>query len=120
MMFGRTGADPDQISCLAAPARMAHSLVTTGLAREAAMLKGIDPRLTAAVLGCLRAMGHGDTLVVTDTNFPADTVGRKTVIGAPVARSRNVSLAPSSELAVPSVNSLPKASIRVRLAGALG
>ena len=35
------------------------------------MLKGIDNRLNAEVLGCLRAMGHGDYLIVSDTNFPA-------------------------------------------------
>jgi L-fucose mutarotase len=45
------------------------------------MLKGIDPRLNAEVLGCLRAMGHGDVLIVCDTNFPADSVARATVTG---------------------------------------
>jgi L-fucose mutarotase len=45
------------------------------------MLKGIDHRLNADVLGCLRAMGHGDMLIVSDTNFPADAIARATVIG---------------------------------------
>jgi L-fucose mutarotase len=45
------------------------------------MLKGIDHRLNAEVLGCLRAMGHGDMLIVSDTNFPADSVARATVTG---------------------------------------
>lgn len=45
------------------------------------MLKGIDPRLNADVLYALRAMGHGDVLVVADTNFPADSVSRQTVLG---------------------------------------
>jgi L-fucose mutarotase len=45
------------------------------------MLKGIDVRLNADVLACLRAMGHGDALVVVDTNFPADSVARATVTG---------------------------------------
>lgn len=45
------------------------------------MLKGIDPRLNAEVLACLRAMGHGDVLIVADTNFPADSVARATVAG---------------------------------------
>jgi L-fucose mutarotase len=45
------------------------------------MLKGIDPRLNADVLRCLRAMGHGDTLIISDTNFPADQVARATVTG---------------------------------------
>jgi L-fucose mutarotase len=56
------------------------------------MLKGIDPILNAEVLGVLRAMGHGDDLILADTNFPADSVARSTVTGrllridAPVAR----------------------------------
>jgi L-fucose mutarotase len=45
------------------------------------MLKGLDPRLNAEVLGCLRAMGHGDVLVISDTNFPADSVARDTALG---------------------------------------
>lgn len=45
------------------------------------MLKGIDPRLNADVLYALRAMGHGDVLIVADTNFPADSVARETVLG---------------------------------------
>ena len=45
------------------------------------MLKGIDPLLNADVLQCLRAMGHGDDVVLCDTNFPADSVARSTVLG---------------------------------------
>ena len=45
------------------------------------MLKGIDNRLNAEVLGALRAMGHGDCLSVVDTNFPAEAVARATVTG---------------------------------------
>ncbi|MFV2093439.1 MAG: RbsD/FucU family protein [Hyphomicrobiales bacterium] len=45
------------------------------------MLKTIDPRLNADVLYALRAMGHGDVVVVCDTNFPADSVARQTVLG---------------------------------------
>ena len=45
------------------------------------MLKGIDHRLTADLLHCLRAMGHGDTLVIADTNFPADSIARQTALG---------------------------------------
>jgi L-fucose mutarotase len=45
------------------------------------MLKGIDPLLNADVLRALRAMGHGDDLIIADTNFPADSVARQTVIG---------------------------------------
>jgi len=45
------------------------------------MLKGIDPRLNADVLYALRAMGHGDALVIADTNFPSDSISRQTVLG---------------------------------------
>jgi L-fucose mutarotase len=46
------------------------------------MLKGIDNRLNAEVLGCLRAMGHGDVLILCDTNFPADSIARQTTLGS--------------------------------------
>jgi L-fucose mutarotase len=45
------------------------------------MLKGIDHRLNADVLYVLRSMGHGDALVIADTNFPSDQVARATVYG---------------------------------------
>ncbi len=45
------------------------------------MLKSIDPILNADVLYALRSMGHGDDLVLCDTNFPADSVARQTALG---------------------------------------
>ncbi len=45
------------------------------------MLKGIDNRLNADVLYTLRAMGHGDYLIVSDTNFPADSIAAETRAG---------------------------------------
>jgi L-fucose mutarotase len=45
------------------------------------MLKSIDPLLNADVLYALRAMGHGDDLVLCDANFPADSVARQTALG---------------------------------------
>ena len=45
------------------------------------MLKGLDPLLTADILYALESMGHGDDLVLCDTNFPADSVARETVLG---------------------------------------
>ena len=35
------------------------------------MLKGIDPLLGPELLAMLRAMGHGDEIVIADANFPA-------------------------------------------------
>ncbi|OAE99659.1 ribose ABC transporter [Bradyrhizobium centrolobii] len=54
------------------------------------MLKSIDPLLNADVLYALRSMGHGDDLVLCDTNFPADSVARQTVLGR-LLRIDNVS-----------------------------
>ena len=45
------------------------------------MLKNINPLLNADVLYALRSMGHGDELVIADTNFPADAVARDTKLG---------------------------------------
>lgn len=45
------------------------------------MLKNIDPLLNADVLYALRSMGHGDDVVISDTNFPSDSVARDTKLG---------------------------------------
>ncbi|CAL3967033.1 unnamed protein product [Diplocarpon coronariae] len=39
------------------------------------MLKGIDPLLTPELLQALRAMGHGNTIAIVDSNFPAASLG---------------------------------------------
>ena len=49
--------------------------------QEVHVLKSIDPFLNADVLYALRAMGHGDDLILCDTNFPANSVARQTVLG---------------------------------------
>jgi L-fucose mutarotase len=45
------------------------------------MLKTLDPLLNADVLHAVRSMGHGDDLIICDTNFPADSVARATTYG---------------------------------------
>ena len=45
------------------------------------MLKNISPLLNADVLYALKAMGHGDYLILSDLNFPADSIARQTVLG---------------------------------------
>jgi L-fucose mutarotase len=40
------------------------------------MLRGIDPVLGPDLLAILRAMGHGDEIVIADANFPAASVAR--------------------------------------------
>ena len=60
------------------------------------MLKGIDHRLNAEVLHTLRAMGHGDTLVIADTNFPSDSIARSTVLGS-LLRMDNLTCAQAAQ-----------------------
>ena len=60
------------------------------------MLKGIGPRLNAEVLFALRAMGHGDTIVLSDTNFPSDSLARQSVLGK-LLRLDNLTSAEASE-----------------------
>ncbi|HXQ12808.1 MAG TPA: RbsD/FucU domain-containing protein [Caulobacteraceae bacterium] len=43
------------------------------------MLRGIDPVLGPKLLAILRAMGHGDEIVVADANFPAAANARRLV-----------------------------------------
>ena len=60
------------------------------------MLKGLDPRLNADVLYALRAMGHGDVLILSDTNFPADSIARETTLGS-LLRMENLTAAEAAE-----------------------
>jgi L-fucose mutarotase len=60
------------------------------------MLKGIDPRLNAEVLHVLRAMGHGDVLILADTNFPSDSVASHTIRGE-LFRMDNLTSAEAAE-----------------------
>jgi L-fucose mutarotase len=43
------------------------------------MLKGIHPLLGPDLLHALRAMGHGDDIVIADANFPASSLGPKVI-----------------------------------------
>lgn len=45
------------------------------------MLKNVHPLLNADVLYALRAMGHGDDLVLVDRNFPSESVAQETSLG---------------------------------------
>ena len=60
------------------------------------MLRNFDNRLTADVIHALRAMGHGDDLVICDTNFPADSVARQTRLGK-LLRLDNLSAADAAK-----------------------
>ncbi|MGY2804254.1 MULTISPECIES: RbsD/FucU family protein [unclassified Bradyrhizobium] len=83
------------------------------------MLKGIDPLLNADVLYALRAMGHGDRLVVCDTNFPADSIARQTVLGR-LLRIDNVSAARAIEAilsVMPLDTFVDDAAVRMEIVG---
>jgi len=41
------------------------------------MLRGIDPILGPDILFALRAMGHGDEIVIVDANFPALAMAKR-------------------------------------------
>jgi L-fucose mutarotase len=60
------------------------------------MLKNISPLLNADVLYALKAMGHGDYLILSDTNFPADSIARQTVLGK-LLRMENTTSAQAAE-----------------------
>ena len=44
------------------------------------MLKGISPMLSPELLKILCEMGHSDTIVIADGNFPAETMGKNAVV----------------------------------------
>lgn len=44
------------------------------------MLKGIPKILSPELLKTICEMGHGDTLVIADGNFPAESVGKDAVV----------------------------------------
>lgn len=44
------------------------------------MLKGFSPLLSPELLKVLCEMGHGDTIVIADGNFPAETMGKGGIV----------------------------------------
>ena len=43
------------------------------------MLRGLNPILLPGPLYIMRAMGHGDDIVIAEANFPAESMGRQVV-----------------------------------------
>ena len=43
------------------------------------MLRDIDPLLSTDLLYVLRAMGHGDDIVIADANFPGESCGPRLI-----------------------------------------
>ncbi len=44
------------------------------------MLKGIPKIISPQLLKVLSEMGHGDTLVIGDGNFPAESIGKDSIV----------------------------------------
>ncbi len=44
------------------------------------MLKGISPLLSPELLKVLCEMGHSDTIVIADGNFPAQSIGKNGIV----------------------------------------
>lgn len=44
------------------------------------MLKGIPPILSPELLKVLCEMGHGDSIVIADGNFPAESMGKNAIV----------------------------------------
>ena len=44
------------------------------------MLKGIPKIISPELLKVLAEMGHGDTIVLADGNFPAESVGKNSIV----------------------------------------
>ena len=43
------------------------------------MLKGINPIISPELLKVLCEMGHGDEIVIADSNFPSESIGKKVI-----------------------------------------
>jgi L-fucose mutarotase len=76
------------------------------------MLKGLDPLLGPELLAMLRAMGHGDEVVIADANFPAAANARRLVrldgASAPRAARAILSVLPLDDF-------VPQAAFRMEM-----
>ena len=65
------------------------------------MLKGIDPVLGPELLAALRAMGHGDEMVIADANFPSEANAQRLIrldgVSGPRAAQAILSVLPLDE-----------------------
>ena len=78
------------------------------------MLKGLDPLLSPDLLHSLRAMGHGDEIVVADANFPSASIAQRLVrldgVSAVAAADAILSVMPLDDFA-------PDAAWRMEVVG---
>jgi L-fucose mutarotase len=78
------------------------------------MLKGIDPALGPDLLAILRAMGHGDEIVIADSNFPATSHARRLVRADGMSATR---LAKAIAAIMPIDEFVPNAAFRMAVTG---
>lgn len=83
------------------------------------MLKGLDPLLNADVLFALRAMGHGDRVIIADTNFPSDSIARVTTLGRLLRIDASAARVTKAVLSVMPLDSfVDDAALRMEVVGA--
>ena len=78
------------------------------------MLKNIDPLLTPDLLHVLRAMGHGDEIVIVDANYPAYSAGPKVIRLDAVNASQALDIVLS---VLPLDSFVPDACVRMEVVG---
>lgn len=78
------------------------------------MLKGIDPALGPELLAILRAMGHGDEIVIADSNFPSSTHAKRLVRADGISATR---IAKAIAAIMPIDDFVPKAAFRMAVTG---
>jgi L-fucose mutarotase len=78
------------------------------------MLKGLDPILGPELLSTLREMGHGDDIVIVDTNYPAASSGLPVIRldGIPAPRILDAVLS-----VMPLDDFVPEAAWRMQVVG---
>ena len=83
--------------------------------RIAPVLKGIDPLLGPELLAILRAMGHGDEIVIADANFPATANAHRLVRADGITATAMVRAVVS---VLPLDDFVPAAAFRMAVTGA--
>lgn len=78
------------------------------------MLKGIDPALGPELLAILRAMGHGDEIVIADSNFPSSAHARRLVRADGISATR---FAKAIAAIMPIDDFVPNAAFRMAVTG---
>ena len=79
------------------------------------MLKNLDPLLNADLLYTLRAMGHGDDLIIADAHFPSESMATRKLIRMDAADGPRVLRAVLSVL--PLDDFVPDPALRIEVVG---